>query len=253
MDNLTPQEMAQIEGYWKKNDSPAERQQTNDRLSNDRDFKAAAYDMMAMLDQLDELSKQKALRKRLNSIGEQMPPFTEATPRPFLSFRRVAVAAGVALLIGVLWTFISPPSLTPTQKMALDALKMPGWSGTDMGQSDELKNKAAIAYVNGDYEETAAALEDYFNAGGSDPVMKFYLALSYVATKQPQKALPLLQALQTQPGMDATEINWYTAIALTLNQQLDQARPLLQSVSNSKNVPFNNYATNLLQQINTSE
>ena len=90
-------------------------------------------------------------------------------------------------------------------------------------KATDTKTKAFLAYENGNFEDAITLFLDLLsNEANSD--YQFYLANAYLATDNPELAIPLLSDPEIRESLVPDKIDWYLALAYLRSDNIEQAR-----------------------------
>lgn len=261
--NLSEEQYEIIEAYLTNELS------ATDRASFEKDMQADA-ELRAEVDRqrnirlgLRALGIERALQRakaqyEVTSVPAGVTEGKKLLVRPLLNWRYWAAAASVVIVLGVGYyayqqtgnrqadiayseTFSSDPSN--------DLLKdFPSGKVSPSVKTEFLE--AITNYKAGKYdrviEQLAALPVDKQTIYYKD----YFLGLSYLANKQPTKAIPLLIKAQAAPSRQLRQKSeWFLALAYVKNEQKEKALPMLKRISTDKAHPFNSLAQRVLQKI----
>jgi len=219
------------------------------RLSENPDFKAEAEQFLQTYTALRAVRREH-WRAHLQQKTEKTP--ARRRP-PFIPRRWMLVAAAVlALAAAAIWFW--PPSSPPQSAAMLaarEALDAPIWRGATMSEAapDVLRQQAGMVYNAGQYKEAAAFLRTYFEQNpGPDADLELMLGVALLHSEQPAEALEVLVRRAANPAADVYETDWYRALALLMLERVEEARALLNRLSDAPN-PYQNDAKKLAEKI----
>lgn len=192
------------------------------------------------------------LRAQLQEWEAQLPPIeieVDDSPRSTgYNWKPLLVAASVSIIIALYFVFnaVTSPGVDELYQEYYEP-----YTGylpvTTRGEAeDELTplQKAVAAYEREDYKGAASQLETVETGESRD----FYLAQSYMALEQAEKAIPLLEQLRDTDAQPGSSIDWYLALAYLKTEQLKEARSILEELSSSDN-SYSEKASELLEDI----
>ncbi|MEM6317091.1 MAG: hypothetical protein AAF960_05435 [Bacteroidota bacterium] len=168
-------------------------------------------------------------------------------------FRRLAIAASIALAVATSWWVFRPTAPTPEMiytnyfsplsdelseelaetgfvtepyydllEEAMTAYNTAQNRGTDQSASYQ---QAKTLFVQ--YRQSAPPTDDFY------PTATLYLAITHLNLEEVTSAINLLTPLQNQNFPQQTAAQWYLALAYLKDQQTEKAIPLLSSLSQS--------------------
>ncbi|AUD04918.1 hypothetical protein [Spirosoma pollinicola] len=261
--NLSEEQYEIIEAYL-----------TNELSATDRAL--FEKDMQADAELRAEVDRQRNIRLGLRALGieralERAKAQYEATTaplesltekrtivRPLSNWRYWAAAASVVLALGVGYYSYQQTGNNQAD-MAYADISSPDPS------TDLLKDFPSGKVSPSVRTEFLDAMRNY-KAGKYDKVIEqlttlpankqtryykdYFLGLSYLANKQPTKAIPLLIEAQAAPSRQLRQkAEWFLALAYVKNEQKEKALPMLKRISTDKAHPFNSLAQRVLQKI----
>lgn len=248
MYQLTNADMETLEQALNDQLSEAATGELQKRLSEDPDFKAEAEQFLQTYTALRAVRREHWRTHLQQEAAKSQPPQKH---RPN-SRRWMLVAAAVLALAAAIWFW--PPSSPPQSAAMLaarEALDAPIWRGATMSATttDQLRSKAGAAYNAGQYKAAAAFLRTYFEQNpGPDADLELMLGVALLQSEQPAEALDVLSRRKTNPAADPYETDWYRALALLLLERGEEARSLLQSLSDAPNA-YQEEAERLMEKI----
>ena len=109
----------------------------------------------------------------------------------------------------------------------------PTFNLAKQGEADVLVAQAVLAYDNKQYQEALRLLKEAEELDPHDPRALYYMGLTYQALKQPNLAIPPLEAVhQLRP--DDTDVAYQLGVAYFSAGKYDEATPLLEEVYQKK-------------------
>lgn len=115
--------------------------------------------------------------------------------------------------------------------------------GSDMS----LLSDTFISYENKEYDKAIQGFSELIETEDA-PYASFYLANSYLASNNAEKAIPLLQQYIKNQDSLKDKATWYLALAYIKSNQQEQAILILESILSSQGYQYEN-ATNLLSKL----
>lgn len=179
-----------------------------------------------------------ALRKGIQAVGrkemlEEMKAWDKKAP-PLVQTIPLWRQAGLMRIAALLIIGISIFLLWPKERAKSDLFAkyfdpypnvvMPTVRGNEREDSTIIQ-KAYRAYDQGNYTEAIALFEA---ASSQDEYVRMYLANSYLAGGQGEKAISILEKLQAKSKLFAEEARWYLVLAHLQSGNKEQASRLLR-------------------------
>ncbi|SHJ95235.1 tetratricopeptide repeat protein [Pseudozobellia thermophila] len=214
--------------YFANRLTPEQEKMLDQLLETDSEFKEQ-FDFENDLKQVIRDKKAKELKSKLIGFEDEIQKERPAR-KPSLGYRKWAMAASIALLIGLGWlgynTFSGPDygGLYDEnfQEYPNTVYAITRGETTD----DSLERKAFLAYETND-NVRAVSLFTELKATKNTETVNFYLAQSFLKNKQPEKAIPLLNEIIGKKGEFAPQALWYGALAYLKTGEEDRAVSLL--------------------------
>lgn len=227
-----------IERYFENQLSPEEQKILQGFLDSDAEF-AQEFAFQKNVKQAISLNERDELKKKLQSFEK---------PRTTINrISKWSIAVSIALVLGGGYWFLNqspnhielynqyyqsyPNVIAPTVR---------GESKTD------LKSKAFYEYDRGNYQESFELFSKLY-AKDKDDYALFYSSLSLIELNKPQEAIALMDAFDATKNNGFTPyFEWYKALSYLKLDQIEQAKTLLQSLSEKEN-PQQKQAQKLLE------
>lgn len=169
------------------------------------------------------------LKEQLSQIDEELPPIPSGSNN-IMFWLRLGVAATITLLATV-W-FLQPRT-HPTNSDLFDKyykdfeiLSTGTTRGTDSLPS--AMNKAILAYASQDYPLAISLFSETIEFSSQNE--NIYLALSYLVTDEPERAIQILEGYINNGGNLRNDAQWYLALSLLKNDQIIRAKAVLKEV-----------------------
>lgn len=162
----------------------------------------------------------------------------------------IAATVLILLALGLWWTYTGPTVGEPDYLAAyFEPFPNRAVNITKSATTASRRERAYAAYQIGDYETVIADLTLVLR-DSTVAVDRFYLANAYLASGQPEQALPLLEGLTTDTGFPlSAQSRWYQALALLELGQMDEARELLRVIGADSRAFQREKAEELLRKI----
>ncbi len=225
---FTDQELAQLEAYYMGSLSPEDRLGLEIRMKKEKDFGESAEEFLQTLGALEN-AKMKAFQLHLR-MQHQLQPKTNLVY--WMKFMKVGRWAAALLVLGVaIWGMKG--EIWPEQQSAIVSFaetEFVPYPSVFQNMQDK-KPDGMELYANKQYKEAKVKLLiELDGSSQKDSTKLFYLSMCYIADKEPQKAIPILEAMiDTQFAPIETE--WYLALAYILSDNKVRAIPLLEKTA----------------------
>lgn len=208
--------------------SPEEAAQVRARTEVDTVFKDAFHLRLDMENFTLRAEKRKAFSATLERVGADYFQTADVKPlRGRLSWARwAAVAAGLALLLGV-WWWMSQQHL-PTYEQYADHAPL---SLTVRGAADQAKFDAEAAFSRQDYAGALPALEQIVQAEPENLIAKFYQGICLLETNQGAKARDIWAPIAAGASALKSEAQWYIALSYLKEKNLSACQTALQAIT----------------------
>lgn len=146
-------------------------------------------------------------------------------------WKTLAVAASVALLVGLGW-LLTPRQPSDEALFAAHFSPAPGLP-TTLGLSDSPQfDEGMISYKLGAYAASRTTWQPLIEQQPNNDTLRFFFGASYLAENQTTAAIDYLEPLIGKSGSAwQASAQWYTALAHLRNGEKAKARPLLESLS----------------------
>ena len=244
---LTHQDIEQLEDFWEGNLSEADRLAVQNRLDTDVLFYQEAAKMHLLTEGLETL-KQRETLKRLKALDATLPPIDP--PHSMGWFKILIVALVLALAAFGVWYFMIKEE-KPEVAAPIAAYFEPYPAlGIRMGDSpDELKKDAMVLYAQKEYSKAIPLLNDSFKAT-RDSMLLFYMGVSHLALGQSSEAQAIFERLQNTETIPQEATQWYLALSYTATQQYDKAKARLENNQSDK---YKDKVQKLLEEISKKQ
>ena len=87
-------------------------------------------------------------------------------------------------------------------------------------------------YDSQDYENAIKELSAYLKKYPGDETAHFYLGITYLATGDPKNSINQFSTISDSSRF-STQVKWFTALAHIVNEDSDEAKPILQELINT--------------------
>lgn len=224
---ITEEEWSLIDQYLDAELTGTAKQQFEERLQHDADWKEAVDSVRLIRMGI----KEDAIRGKMRQYHEELPPRGSLKPisgKKGLSVRMnwAAAAAGI-LLIATLgwWYFGGVGRLSDSEKLyQAYYLPDPGLL-TAMGPAEDFEfQQAMVEYKAGNFREAALAWEKLLPRMPESDTLRYFLACAWQGDREWEKAQPLLEELVQKPDAAfAQDAAWYLGLLYMRRGDTSQA------------------------------
>lgn len=204
----------------------------NELLQTDPDFKRQ-FDFEKDLKQVIRHKETNALKGKLAGFEKDISTGTPVRKLPGTNYRKWAMAASIALLVGLGWlgyqNFIGPDYNNLYEENFQQYPNTVYAITRGEGGDNSLKRKAFVAYETDENIRAIELFEDLKTKQNSEEVI-FYLAQSYLKNEQPEEALVLFNEIVSDKGEFVPQALWYAALANLKTDQKEKAVRALQEL-----------------------
>jgi len=200
--------------YFSNDLAPEQEEQFNELLATDSEFKEQ-FNFENDLQKVIRNKNAKELKRKLVDFERDISQNTPVRTLPRRKFQNWAIAASVALLVGLGWFGYNNFLVTDYEDLYNDNFQLyPNtvYAITRGDTVESLERKAFAAYEYGDFE---AALADFNKIADTDkqPYLDFYKAQSYLHLGNLVEAKDLFEKTISEDTQFAAESHWYLALA----------------------------------------
>ncbi len=230
--NITPELLEAVERYYNGTMALQKRTLFKEQLHKDGDFKILVEDIRTTLLGIEG----QALKERLEAFHEEISkhnPVVASTPKVrFLSFSKIAIAAGIILVLGMLW-FLS--GSTNDRLFAKYFRPDPGLP-TTMSSSDNFAfYDAMVNYKQGDYATAISKWEKLEQKAPENDTLNYFLGVAYLAQKNAEKAVPYLKkTANNAESVFLQDAFYYMGLAYLKSDKLEEAKNAFQKSQSDK-------------------
>ncbi|WP_158860391.1 tetratricopeptide repeat protein [Lunatibacter salilacus] len=214
-----------IEGYFENSLSPLEQNEFERLLKEDAEF-AEAVAFHKKLKAAIRLEEREKLKAQLDSVDKP--------PKPI--YRWWYAAAAVVLIVTMGWWISSQNHDQPEDLYFAYFEPYPNRVKPTVRSNNDQNGHASQAfhlYDQEQFDKAATAFEEVYKKTDQDYAL-FYQAISYMASGNPEKAIPLLEQHEWEPENPYYEAShWYMALAYLNDQQIPQTKSHLKKVIDS--------------------
>ncbi len=200
--------------YFSNDLAPEQEKKFNELLATDLEFKEQ-FDFEKDLQKVIRNKNAKVLKSKLVGFERDISQDIPVRTLPRRKFQNWAIAASVALLVGLGWFGYNNFLVTDYEDLYNDNFQeYPNtvYAITRGDTVESLERKAFAAYEFGDFE---AALADFNKIPDADkqPYLNFYKAQSYLQLGKLAEAKALFEKTISEDTQFAAESHWYLALA----------------------------------------
>ncbi|HEA29797.1 MAG TPA: hypothetical protein ENH91_07365 [Leeuwenhoekiella sp.] len=218
-----------LDKYFLKTLSEEELLLFEERLQNDPDFKAELEFQENLRTSIKDVERD-TLKSKLNSFEQ------ERMTRPTRSWQKWAIAASIALIIGVAGLglyFSNQPNLQKIYAANYEAYPNTEFNITRGHEPVSKEREAFMAYEQTRYQ-TAIPLFKQLLATNQNTVFSFYLAQSFLGNNSPKQAQVIFEQTAKENAEFSAESQWYAALCALKLEQTEDAKRLLKTLISNK-------------------
>ena len=217
--------------YWTS--YPLKNRKQFKQLMNDPEFKNEV-ELKKDIYKTIEYNENKRLKAMLQNEEKAIKTASQKAPVRIFSIKRIAaVAATVLFLIFIYWQFFTPKDFDPLAEYFVpetNTLYPTVKSGDDPTEIERTFN----LYDQKEYEKALTGFEKILSETNNDDIA-FYQANAYLATKKPEKAIPILQKIiQNNQSDYLAPAKWSLALAYCSQKNYQAAKPLLEEIKDNR-------------------
>ncbi len=226
---MEEKDIALIDQFLSGELSEAEMAAFRQRLATDKEFEKLYEDLRYIQHGLQQAELEKAW-KTIQHTEARLAAAGQSRPLGWKVW--LPVAASFALLLLAAWFFLLKPP-APDELFAQYFEVYPNVEAPiyrDSSSSDSLTNKdlAFRRYAASDFTGAIVLFESIEN---KDEGTRFYLGISYLAHGDAQKAIEVLKDVKSGAVQYNTQIDWFLALALIKDKQVEDAKELLEELA----------------------
>jgi predicted Zn-dependent protease len=226
MMELTDQDLDALTAYWSSEMSEKDRTDLELRFKNEPEFKAAAEHYRLVEMSLDEVK----VRQWLKDTPLEKSKTAKVKEYEFLPL--VKWAASFAIVAATTYYGYHFMTANPYSAYYKQVFKAPP-SREMVMQIQSLEIQALEAYDQEDFKKALPLLNQVFkNSANKDSIKLFYIAISHLGLQQPEQAIPILKEMQFSDK--SKNPKWYLALAYLLQNNIQEAKPLLEELAQSE-------------------
>lgn len=235
--------------YFANSLSKEEEQLFNELLESDIEFKAQFNFEKDLKQAITHKENQKLKSKLVGFEKEIQKKNPISTTKK--SYRFLAIAASIAMLIGFAWMSYTDGSSSYYEDLyAANFQEYPNTAFTiTRGDTNEsIEREAFVAYESNDYIQAVKKFQE-ISAENKPLYIDFYLAQSFLKLEKGDKAKELLQTVIANQNEFVAESHWYLALIAVKEKEVETAKAELKLLT--KEFDYNKEkATELLDKLN---
>ncbi len=235
-----------VDRYLEGSISEQERTAFEEKLLHDETLRQQVDDMKLMRAGIIRASRRVAL-ENLKALESTLPPVEK---KGLTLWTNLWLQAAAALVIGLITYALWPSSIHEQELLATHFevypnVIMPTVRG-EVPNDSTLKALAFRAYDQKQFEEA----EQLFNRiDNKDVNILFYLGNCYIATNQPDKALPLFEVVKNDYNVFDEQAEWYIAVSYLKLEEREKAKETLNKIAASES-SYKTKALLILEKLN---
>ncbi|NBP69962.1 MAG: hypothetical protein EBR30_19370 [Cytophagia bacterium] len=220
-----------VDRYLEGSLSEQERTAFEEKLLHDETLRQQVDEMKLMRAGIIRASRRAAL-ENLKTLESTLPPVEK---KGLTLWANIWLQAAAVLVIGLITYALWPTSVDEKEFLSTDFevypnVIMPTVRG-EIPNDSTLKALAFRAYDQKQFEEA----EQLFNRiDNKDVNILFYLGNCYIATKQPDKALPLFKNVLNDYNVFDEQAEWYIAVSYLKLEDREKAKETLNKIAASE-------------------
>ena len=244
---LTDKDIEQLTALWEGSLSDNDRRDLENRLQTDADFRQNAQKMHLYTEGLTVI-RQRQMRQRLQDLDATLPPLDPPSSTNWLKI--ILVALVVALAAFGVWRYMAKED-EPVISGPIAAVFEPYPAlGITMGDTpNERKKEAMVLYAQKQYAKAIPLLNDSFKET-QDSMLLFYMGVSHLALGQTDEAQVVFEKLQSVDSIPQEVAQWYLALSYVGSKQNDKATLLLKNITSDK---YKDKVQKLLEEISKKD
>ncbi len=244
---LTDKDIEQLTALWEGSLSDNDRQDLENRLQSDTNFRKNAQEMHLYTEGLTVI-RQRQMRQRLQDLDATLPPLDSPSSTNWL--KMILMALVVALAAFGIWRYMAKED-EPVISGPIAAVFEPYPAlGITMGDDDKtIRLEALKMYAKKDYQNAIPLLNKAFDIE-KDSLLLFYKGIAYIGNGESLKAIPVFESLQTSTTLPIDTVVWFLALAYFETNQKEKAVILLKNVANTEGGKYKAKANELIEKMN---
>ncbi|MBA6152060.1 tetratricopeptide repeat protein [Gelidibacter maritimus] len=219
--NITPELLETVERYESGTMAQEERIAFEEQLRSDADFKILVENIRLTLLGIET----QALKEQLDEFHKEIPETPQieksTTKVRFLSFTKLAIAAGIIIALGMFWMF----SGSSNDKLFNQHFKADPGLPTTMSSTDSFVfYDAMVNYKQGDYKTAISKWQQLAVKTPENDTINYFLGVAYLADKNAKKAIPFLnKTLDRSESVFLEDAHYYLGMAYLKSDRTEEA------------------------------
>lgn len=212
--------------------SKEERQDFEQRLQNDAEFKTLVDDIQTLLLGVET----QALKEKLNDYHKELPIQMETKKETFklrqYNFMKIAAAAVFVIAVGCFW-FLNGSS---NERLYDDYFTADPGLPTTMSSTDNYEFfDAMVNYKQGDYKKAISKWEVLEEKAPDNDTINYFLGVAYLADKNEAQAISYLnKTVNASKSVFMEDAHYYLGLAYLKSDQIEKAKQSFQKSSSEK-------------------
>lgn len=230
--NITPELLETVERYYNGTMAQQERAHFEEQLQSDPEFKTLVEDIKTTISGIET----QALKERLDEYHKEIPTHNPLIAPPakvrFLSFGKIAVAAGIIIALGMFWYF---NGTTNDQLYSKYFTPDPGLPTTMSTSDNFVFYDAMVNYKQGDYTKAISKWEKLELKKPENDTIAYFLGVAHLANKNIEKAIPYLDKTTNKANSVFLEdAYYYLGLAYLKSDKTEEAIQAFQKSPSDK-------------------
>lgn len=231
-DTITPELLESTEKYYSGLMAQDEKQEFEERLEKDPEFKQQVLDIKWIILAVETQSLKEKLNEFHQAIPESLESKSSSMRSHFLNFRNIA-AAIVILALSATFYFYSG---SPNEKLYESYfLADPGLPTTMSTSTNYDFYDAMVNYKRGDYKTAISKWKKLEVNKSDNDTLTYFLGVAYLADKEVDLAIPyLINASKNKGSVFYEDANYYLGLAYLKKENTAEAIRFLERSSVDK-------------------
>ena len=210
--------------------SPEQEQEFNELLATDSEFKAQ-YDFEQDLKQVIRNKETVDLKGKLAGFEKEISKDTPVRTLPNTNYRKWAMAASIALLVGLGWfgyNNFAGPNYGNLYDENFQQYPNTSYTITRGDTDDSIERQAFVAYETGNFQ---TAIDNFNKLDTNEKTyLHFYKAQSYLKLDKSDEAKTLFKKVITNNSQFVAESHWYLALIAVKDKDKENAISYLKQL-----------------------
>mgnify|MGYP000550941172 CR=1 FL=1 len=215
--------------YFSNSLTPEQEVEFNALLSSDTEFKEQ-FNFEQSLQKVIQDKEGKALKDKLKGFEADIKKDT--TPVIKLNFRKWAMAASIALIIGIGWLSYNKMGTNYDSLYNSNFEQYPNtvFAITRDDTTESLERKAFVAYETNDNAKALKLFKELKNKEASIHYIDFYIGQVYLRNNAPDKAISFFNTIIEHNGEFAPQAKWFLALSHVKLKDKEKAVDILKDI-----------------------